>query len=111
VNRLQVYESAALSIVEQADYYFENSGEALSFRWAAAIDQAIGSILKRPEIGARCRFRSQSLADVRWSLVPGFPKHMIFYQYDRAELTVTVIEVLHGARDIRSILGDEEDTK
>jgi plasmid stabilization system protein ParE len=111
VNRLQVYESAALSIVEQADYYLEKSGENLASRWAASIDEAIGSILKWPEIGAQCRFRSELLAGMRWISIPGFPKHMIFYRYNSLEHTVSVIQVLHSARDIQSIFGDEEDTK
>jgi toxin ParE1/3/4 len=111
VNRLKVYESAALSIVEQADYYLEKSGEGLASRWEAAIDEAIASILKWPEIGSLCRFHSPSLAGVRWCLVPGFPKHMVFYRYDKAEHSITVIRVLHGARDIQSIFDEEEDTK
>jgi plasmid stabilization system protein ParE len=36
---------------------------------------------------------------------------VIFYRYDQAEETVFVIHVLHGARDIESLFGDEEDSK
>jgi plasmid stabilization system protein ParE len=108
--KLRVYETAALSIVEQADYYQEKAGEELALRWASAIDEAIRSILKWPDIGARCRFRSPSLAGLRWTSVQGFPKHAIFYRYVQAEETVFVIQVLHGAQDIESIFGDEEDT-
>jgi toxin ParE1/3/4 len=111
VIKLHVYEAAALSIVEQADYYQERAGEDVALRWASAIDEAIGSILKWPDIGVPCRFRSSSLTGLRWTSVPGFPKHVIFYRYAQAEETVFVIHVLHGARDIESIFGDEEDTK
>jgi plasmid stabilization system protein ParE len=108
--KLRVYETAALSIVEQADYYQEKAGEELALRWTTAIDEAIRSILKWPDIGAPCRFRSSLLAGLRRITVPGFPKHAIFYRYVQAEETVFVIQVLHGAQDIESIFGDEEDT-
>lgn len=111
MNELHVYEAAALSMVEQADYYQGRAGEDLALRWASAIDEAIGSILKWPHIGTPCRFQSPSLAGLRWTSVPGFPKHAIFYRHVQAEETVFVIQVLHGARDIESIFVDEEDTK
>ena len=109
--RLHVYEAAAHSIIEQADYYQEKAGPALALRWEAAIDESIRSILRWPEIGPPCRFRSPSLAGLRWTSVDGFTKHMIFYRYVQAEQAVYVVQVLHGARDIESIVSGEEDTE
>jgi toxin ParE1/3/4 len=106
--KLRVHEAAALSIVEQADYYREQAGSPLALKWESAINEAVRSLLKLPEIGSPCRFRCPSLAEIRWVLVPNFPKHMVFYRYDKAESTIHIIEVLHGARDIDSILGEEE---
>jgi plasmid stabilization system protein ParE len=109
VIKLRVHEAAALSIVEQADYIREKSGSVLAIKWEAAVDDAIRSILKRPEIGSPCRFSSPLLAGLRWTLIRGFPKHMVFYRYLEAEKIVPVVQVLHGARDIKSIFSDEED--
>jgi toxin ParE1/3/4 len=111
VIKLLVHEAAALSIVEQSDYYLEKADRSLALRWEAAVDQAIHSILRWPEIGPPCRFLSPSLAGLRWSSILGFPKHMIFYRYVQAEKTVVIVQVLHGARDMESIFGDEENAK
>jgi len=76
---LRISEAAALSIVEQADYYEQAADLSLALRWEAAVDAAIKSLLTLPERGAPCRFRSPILADLRWIFVPDFPKHMVFY--------------------------------
>ncbi len=109
--RLHVYEAAAHSIIEQADYYQEKAGPALALTWEAAIDESIRSILRWPEIGSPCRFRAPTLAGLRWTSVEGFPKHMIFYRYVQAEQAILVVQILHGARDIKSLFGDDEGTK
>jgi plasmid stabilization system protein ParE len=111
VIRLQIYEAAALAIVEQADYYFEKAGPSLASKWESAVNKAVVSLLRQPEIGSPCRFRSPALAGLRWTLVPGFPKNLIFYRYAHAENTLFVVHALHGARDIESIFSEEEDTK
>jgi plasmid stabilization system protein ParE len=111
VTQLRVYEDAALSIVEQADYYKEKSGAELALRWESAISEAINSLLRWPEMGSPCRFRSPSLAGLRWASVPGFPKHVVFYRFVQAEEIVLVVQVLHGARDLESLFSDEEDAK
>ena len=105
MTKLHVYEAAALSIVEQADYYQQKAGRSLALKWEYAVDEAIHSLLRTPLIGSPCRFRSSSLAGLRWASIPGFPKHMIFYRYAEEEKALSVVQVLHGARDIDAILG------
>ena len=36
--------------------------------------------------------------------VEGFPNHFLFYRVDAATHTVTVVRMLHGARDFESML-------
>jgi plasmid stabilization system protein ParE len=79
VIELRISEAAALSIVEQADYYDQVQDRALAQRWEDAVDQSVQSLLTMPERGAQCRFRSAALAGLRWIFVPGFSRHMIFY--------------------------------
>jgi hypothetical protein len=43
VIELRVSEAAALSIIEQADYYTQVSDLVLGERWEEAVDQAIHS--------------------------------------------------------------------
>jgi plasmid stabilization system protein ParE len=111
VSKLCVYDAAALSIVEQADYYSAQADRALALKWETAVDEAIRALLRNPEMGSPCRFRSLALAGMRWTTIHGFPKHLIFYRYAEEEDTIFVIQILHGARDIDAIFGDVENTK
>jgi toxin ParE1/3/4 len=107
VIELRISEAAALSIVEQADYHEQASDRALAQRWEAAVDQAIHSLSNWPERGAACRFRSAALTGLRWIFVPGFPKHMVFYRYLPEEKAVRIVQVLHGARDLETLLNED----
>ena len=106
--QLRISEAAALSIVEQADYYEHASDVALAQRWEDAVDQTVHSLLKLPERGTVCRFRSPALTDLRWILVPGFPKHMVFYRYLEHESAIRIVQVLHGSRDLETLLSNDE---
>ena len=105
---LIISEAAALAIVEQADYYQQAAELALAQRWEASVDQAVHSLLTQPERGALCRFRSSALLGLRWILIPGFPKHMVFYRYLRQEQAILIIQVLHGARNLEIILDEDK---
>lgn len=104
---LRISEAAALSVIEQADYYLHVSNFALAQRWEESVDQAVHSLLNSPERGALCRFRSPSLSGLRWIFVPGFPKHMVFYRYLPQQAAVQIVQVLHGARNLETILDDD----
>jgi plasmid stabilization system protein ParE len=36
--------------------------------------------------------------------VPGFPRHLIFYEHLSDDAVIRVVHVLHGARDIEALL-------
>jgi plasmid stabilization system protein ParE len=108
VIELCISEAAALSIVEQADFYEQASDIALARRWESAVDQAVNSLQDFPERGALCRFRSPALVGLRWVLVPNFPKHMVFYRNLPLEQALLIVHVLHGARDLETLLDDDE---
>jgi plasmid stabilization system protein ParE len=97
--RVEVLEAAALAIVEQADWYAQNSGITLADMWSRAIDQAVERLLKAPETGTRVRIRSTSRAGLRWLVVPEFPKHLVFYRYFSKERILQIVRVAHGARE------------
>ncbi|HEV2136935.1 MAG TPA: type II toxin-antitoxin system RelE/ParE family toxin [Terracidiphilus sp.] len=105
---LKISEAASLSIVEQAEYYEQAAEHTLALRWEKAIGEAIHGLLKMPESGAPCRLSSPALANLRWTPVAGFPKHMIFYRYSAQEQILLIIQVLHGARDLEAILSEGE---
>jgi plasmid stabilization system protein ParE len=107
VIELRISEAAALAIVEQADYYEQVSDLTLAKRWESAVDQAVNSLRDLPERGSLCRFRSPALAGLRWTLIPGFPKHMVFYRYLPHEQAISIVHMLHGARNLETLLEDD----
>jgi len=107
VIQLRVAEAAARSILEQADYYRDALDNDLAIRWETAVDEVVHSLLRMPERGTPCRFKSPELAGLRWVFVAGFPKHMVFYRYLNHEQAILIVQVLHGARNIDVILDEE----
>jgi len=76
--RLTLSEAAAADIVEQADWYEQQSGPALAKRWEKAVTSAVLRIADRPRAGAVSNFRHAELVNVRRILIAGFRKHLIF---------------------------------
>jgi plasmid stabilization system protein ParE len=107
VIQLRVSKAAAFSIVEQADYCGQAQDRALAQRWEDAVDQSVQSLLTLPERGTLCRFRSPELAGLRWIFVPGFSKHMIFYKYVPDAQSILIVQVLHGARNLETLLDEQ----
>jgi plasmid stabilization system protein ParE len=105
---LRVSEAAAISIIEQAEYYRAEANDALVLRWESAVDEAVLSLQKQPERGARCRFRSTSLAGLRWIFIPGFSRHMLFYRYIPEQTAIVIVQVLHGAQDLETVMDEGE---
>ena len=100
--RLVVSDVAAADVLEQADWYRLQAGQALALRWERAVNSAVVRLLGRPAAGTRCKFRSSELTNVRRSVIAGFPKHLMFYKFDEAE--VFILRVVHGARDLERLL-------
>jgi len=94
---------AALSdILEQADWYEQQSGPALAERWGSEVASALIRIEKNPHSGAKCSFRADQLHGIRRMPITGFPRHLIFYRVEEDE--VEILRVIHGARDLESLL-------
>jgi toxin ParE1/3/4 len=107
VIELRISEAAAVSILDQADYYLHASDAALAQRWEAAVEQAVRSLLDWPERGTLCRFRSSALLGLRWIGISEFPKHLVFYRYLPQEKAIVILQVLHGARNLETILDED----
>jgi toxin ParE1/3/4 len=100
--RLALSDAAIADILEQADWYAEQSGEALAHRWEKAVKSALLRVVRYPSAGTPCTFRSPELRDVRQTTIPGFPKHLLFYRFQNGE--VQILRVVHGARDLERLL-------
>jgi toxin ParE1/3/4 len=99
--RLVISEAAAADIVEQADWYQEQSGAELVRRWERPVTSAVLRIVDHPSAGPITKFQASELSNVRRVLIPGFPKHLIFYQVHKSELLI--LRVVHGARDLETL--------
>ena len=101
-NRRLVFSDAAVTdILEQADWYAAQSGKTLARRWEKAVTSATFLAKRRPAAENPCSFQSPQLHSLRRLPITGFPKHLVFYRFDDAE--VFVIRVVHGARDLESL--------
>lgn len=99
---IRLTDVAVNDILEQADWYEQRSDHALARRWENKVAAALIRIEKNPRSGARCGFRTEELQDVRRMPIAGFPKHLIFYRAEDEE--VRILRVIHGARDLESLL-------
>ena len=63
---------------------------------------ALLRVLENPRAGTICTFPHAELSGIRRVPVAGFRKRLIFYQFRGAE--ILVLRVLHGARDLESLL-------
>jgi toxin ParE1/3/4 len=100
--RLLLSDAAIADILEQAEWYSVQSGEALAHRWEKAVTSSVLRIVNRPGRGTLCTFKSVELRDVRRITIPGSPKHLLFYKFREAE--ILILRVVHGARDLERLL-------
>ena len=99
--RLAFSDAAMADVLEQADWYRRHAGEPLAQRWERAVTSAIAHVLRFPASGSPCAFPSPELRGVRRTMIPRFPKHLMFYRFEEEE--VFVLRVVHGARDLESL--------
>ena len=99
---LRLSDVAVSDIQEQADWYEQRSGYALTRRWENEVTAALIRIEKNPRSGAKCAFSSDELQGIRRMPITGFPRHLIFYRAEEEE--IRILRVIHGARDLESLL-------
>jgi toxin ParE1/3/4 len=102
-NAWFVFSDAAVAdILEQAEWYFTQSGQSLAKRWDKAVTSAVLRVVRNPASGTPCVFRPAELRNVRRVTIAGFPKHLLFYRIRKTE--ILVLRVVHGARDLEKLL-------
>jgi plasmid stabilization system protein ParE len=103
--RLIVLEAALEEIVDQADYFERKGSPESAIRWDMAVHEAIQSLRVMPHRGSPCLLLDSQLRDARHIPVPGFDRYSVFYRVESDAQSLTVIAVLHTARDVARILG------
>lgn len=84
-------------------YLAENAGLDTAERFLAQAETTFGSLVCEPMIGAPLALKPPELAGLRKWRVKDFDNHMIFY-LPRAD-GISIVRVLHAARDWWSLLG------
>ncbi|HEX3968913.1 MAG TPA: type II toxin-antitoxin system RelE/ParE family toxin [Edaphobacter sp.] len=102
---IDISRQAAQEILTQAIYYRERTlNDQLPLRWQQAVSGAIDSLLRFPERGSLCQFESDRLKGMRRLAIKGFPNHAIYYIILREDSEIHIARVVHGARDLETVL-------
>ena len=98
--------AAENDLIEQAENYDAKSGEELGNRFLAACASGFERVASFPESGTLLRLRHPRLEGLRFILVPGFENILIFYV--PGDTLVRIVRVLHGKRDIETLLAMDQ---
>ena len=94
---------ARRDILLNAEYLEEHGGIETAQRFLDAARTTFEALAGMPKAGALCAFQSPALRRIRRWPVKGFENWLIFYQIRRNG--IEIVHILHGARDIESLLG------
>ena len=95
----------ARSDLYEIGLYLAERDVAVSKRFNRAVDRTLEYLLASPKSGEKRNYSNPEYANMRIWQVDGFPNHLIFYRVDTTALTV--IRVLHGARDYETMFNEE----
>jgi toxin ParE1/3/4 len=101
------YRVRAVADAAEIGRFISVDSPAAGDRFADALRSSVRALAATPHIGRPRRFRRSDLASVRSWQVQGFPNHLIFYRVSESGV-LTVLRVIHAARELRSVLFDEE---
>lgn len=86
-----------------AQFYVSAKNVELGLRFCDAVARTFEALLEQPHLGSVQPWVSERLRDCRrWPVARPFEVHQVFYIVSDAH--IEVVRVLHGARDVPSIL-------
>lgn len=85
--------------------YISNDNEEAAHRFLQALEQCFVRLAEMPGIGPRWVTHDARLQNIRVCTVPQFRNYQIFYR--ALDIGIEVLHVFHAARDIESLLQDE----
>jgi toxin ParE1/3/4 len=96
-------EAARRDLVEHFIYLAENAGLGVADEFLRSAEASFTELARQPQMGAPLTFKHLDLANLRKWRIKGFDNHLIFYEPRRDG--VSVVRVLHAARDWWGVLG------
>jgi toxin ParE1/3/4 len=100
-----IHPRAACDAEEIYAYIARDNVEAAR-RFNIAVAETLIALRKNPKLGIAWHARRSQLSDLRWKRVRRFRKYLIFYRAEDEQ--IVVVRILHGARDIETILGENQ---
>jgi toxin ParE1/3/4 len=94
--------SAREDILRQYRYYLDQDRPDIADRFLLAFNEAVDAVVATPDAGAPKHLDNPRLTGLRTWPVHGFDEFRVYYLVRHDFLTV--VRVLHGMRDIGSIL-------
>lgn len=85
------------------DYYISHAGDEVALGFIAAWQAALRRIEENPDIGSKRLAKPGQMENLRVWPIRGFP-HLVLYR--RGDTDLTILRVLHAARDIPRSLQD-----
>jgi toxin ParE1/3/4 len=98
-------QNARQDLVDIFRYYAREAGFRVAQRFYAQAEATLIRLAGMPGMGTRYEHEHPALDGLRYSPVSGFRLYVVFYRpvADGIEL----VRVLHGARDLASVLAEE----
>jgi len=93
---------AADADIDEAAQYIARDSVPAALRFYDAVDQSLREIALHPRRSPRYELKHPQLKTLRKRAVSEFRNYLVFFTVNRT--SVLVLRVLHGARDISSIL-------
>ena len=100
--KLVVKPAARRDILAQFSYLLENAGEAVADRFIVSVERSFGRLAEQPNSGAPRHFTNPALEGLRAWPIDGFEDIRAYYLTGNSQ--IIVLRVLHGKRDLPSIL-------
>jgi toxin ParE1/3/4 len=101
--RVIIRPGAWREIDRQVEYLQERAGASVAERFLNSLMECCGELAAMPRMGPLCGFKRDATRRLRRWPVKDFDNWLIFYQTVRGG--VEIVHVIHGARDIESLLG------
>jgi toxin ParE1/3/4 len=107
MSRILRRRAARQDLVDIFRHYAREAGLTTAHRFHQQAEDTFQQLARMPGMGARYECEHPTLAELRFFPISRFKKYLVFY-LPMAD-GIAVLRVLHGARDVPSILATEFD--
>ena len=95
----------AICDIDVVSAHLATDSHATAIRFQAMVRETCESLIGMPFVGRTTDSRFAGFGETRWVCVRGFPNYLVFYSVD--DEWISILRVLHGARDLDALLDDE----